>query len=621
LKSIEELQDWRNQLQQKYFKTIDKPVLIIGMGTCGIAAGAERVKEAIALEANKQNIDIVIETTSCMGMCYKEVNVEVIIPSYTSVVYSEVTPDRVNRILKEHVAQNQPIKEWVEFQIQQVNETSYTDIPFMEASDYYISQTREITIRCGRINPEKIEEYVATDGYVGLERVFNISSSEVIEQIKKSGLRGRGGGGFATGLKWEFTSKASGDKKYIVCNADEGDPGAFMDRSLLEGDPHAVLEGIIIAGYAIGASEGYIYVRAEYPLAIKRLQAAIKQAEEYGLLGNNILGSSFDFQIFIKVGAGAFVCGEETALLNSIEGKRGMPRIRPPFPAVKGLWQLPTNNNNVETYANVSLIFRKGVEWYASIGTAKSKGTKVFSLTGKINKTGLAEVPMGTSLRQIIYDIGGGIQDDAGFKAVQIGGPSGGCLPSEMLDLPVDYDSLVNVGAMMGSGGLVVMDKKTCMVDVAKFFLSFSQNESCGKCTPCREGTTRMLEILISITEGRGKIEDLDILERLSKVMKETALCGLGQTAPNPVLSTLKYFREEYVEHIENKHCSAGVCKELIQYKINSSQCIGCSACAKECPVGAINGKPKQTHEINPMLCIQCGICMETCKFEAVVRY
>ncbi|WP_339063040.1 hypothetical protein [Tepidibacillus marianensis] len=416
MKSIAELQDWRNQLQQKYSKSIEKPVLMVGMGTCGIAAGAEKVKKAIILEADKRKIDIIIETTSCMGMCFKEVNIEVVIPGYTRVVYSEMTPERVGRILEEHVKQNLAVKEWVEFQIQQANETPYADIPFMEASDYYLSQTREITARCGRINPEKIEEYVTTDGYIGLENVLRISPSEVIERVKSSGLRGRGGGGFPTGLKWQFTSNANGDMKYIVCNADEGDPGAFMDRSVLEGDPHAVLEGMTIAGYAIGASKGYIYVRAEYPLAIKRLQTAIRQAEENGLLGKNILVSSFNFRIYIKVGAGAFVCGEETALLNSIEGKRGMPRIRPPFPAVKGLWQLPTNNNNVETYANVSLIFRKGVEWYTSLGTDRSKGTKVFSLTGKINKTGLAEVPMGTTLRQIIYDIGGGIQHQGNSK-------------------------------------------------------------------------------------------------------------------------------------------------------------------------------------------------------------
>ena len=617
---MKDLKEWRKALYSKYYHLIDKPRITVGMGTCGIAAGADKVKETIEKEVGKRGLDVEVDFTSCIGMCYREVNVEVTLPNHSHVIYGDITPEKVERIIEEHVIDGKPIKDWAEFQIDDSNQDFYPLIPKMEQSDYYLQQTREVTMRCGRINPENIEEYLATGGYEGLEFVLQKAPLDIINQVKESGLRGRGGGGFPTGLKWQFTHDAKGDKKYIVCNADEGDPGAFMDRSILEGDPHAVLEGMMIAGYAIGADEGYIYVRAEYPLAIKRLKTAIKQAEENGFLGKNILDSGFDFQIHIKVGAGAFVCGEETALLNSIEGKRGMPRIRPPFPAVKGLWQAPTNNNNVETYANVALIFRKGVHWYTSIGTEKSRGTKVFSLTGKIAKTGLAEVPMGTTLREIIFDIGGGIQNNKKFKAVQIGGPSGGCLPEEKLDLPVDYDSLVQVGAMMGSGGLVVMDEGTCMVDVARYFLKFTQSESCGKCTPCREGTTRMLEILDNITKGKGKMEDIDTLERLAKVMKSTSLCGLGQTAPNPVLSTLRYFRHEYIAHIEEKRCPSGVCSALISYQIDAEKCIGCTACAKVCPVNAITGTVKQVHTINPDICIKCGACMEACRFDAVIR-
>lgn len=605
---------------KQYHHSLTKPRISVGMGTCGIAAGAEKVRQRLEGEIKNRGLDIVVETTSCIGMCYREVIVEVTLPGHSGVIYGDITPDKVDRILNEHIVNGSPVVEWTEFQLTEETHSYYEEIPNIEDSDYYINQIREVTDRCGRINPENIEEYLISDGYKGLENAISLTSQEVIDNIKKSGLRGRGGGGFPTGLKWQFTHDALGEKKYIICNADEGDPGAFMDRSVLEGDPHAVLEGMAIAGYAIGSEDGYIYVRAEYPLAIKRLRIAILQAEEKGLLGRNILGTDFSFNIHIKVGAGAFVCGEETALLNSIEGKRGMPRIRPPFPAIKGLWDSPTNNNNVETYANVSLILRKGVDWYTSIGTEKSKGTKVFSLTGKINNTGLAEVPMGTTLRKIIYDIGGGIQNNKKYKAVQIGGPSGGCLPEEKLDLPVDYDSLIEAGAMMGSGGLVVMDEDTCMVDVAKYFLSFSQSESCGKCTPCREGTTRMQEILTRITEGKGKMEDLDTLESLSRVMKSTSLCGLGQTASNPVLSTLRYFRDEYINHIENKRCTAKVCTELITYQVVTDKCIGCTKCARVCPVNAISGKVKEPHYINPDICIKCGACMEACKFDAIIK-
>ena len=446
-----------------------------------------------------------------------------------------------------------------------------------------------------------------------------MTPQQVVEEMKKTGLRGRGGGGFPTGMKWGFCQKSPGPKKYIICNADEGDPGAFMDRSLLEGDPHAILEGMCIGAYAIGADEGYIYCRAEYPLAIKRLRQAISQAEEAGLLGEHILGTDFNFRIHIKEGAGAFVCGEETALMQSIEGNRGMPRPRPPFPAVKGLWGKPSNINNVETFANIPYIFRVGAEEFAKLGTEKSKGTKVFALTGKINNTGLAEVPMGITMREIIFDIGGGIIGGKKFKAVQIGGPSGGCMPEELLDTPIDYDSLIAAGAMMGSGGLVVMDEDTCMVDVAKFFLNFTQSESCGKCTPCREGTKRMLELLEKITDGKGEDGDIDKLEKLAYSIKAGALCALGQTAPNPILSTLRYFRDEYEAHIKEKRCPAGVCKHLLNYKITDA-CKGCGLCARNCPANAISGQPKQVYSIDTAKCIKCGVCMEKCPFKAIVR-
>ncbi len=617
--NMRNLTEWRQKLKNKFGISQNETKINIGMGTCGIAAGAENVKSKLEQVIAKLNLNIKVGKTSCMGICYSEVNVEIELPEKPLVIYGRITEDKVERLIESHVVNNQPIIEWAVAQIPR-EYAPYANIPIFSEIEFNQKQVREITKRLGLINPESIEDYLITDGYIGLENTLQYTPEQIIEKTINSGLRGRGGGGFPTGLKWKYTKEAHGGKKYIICNADEGDPGAFMDRSLLEGDPHAIIEGMIIAGYAIGADEGYIYVRAEYPLAIKRLQIAIDQALAHGLLGENILNSNFSFYIHIKMGAGAFVCGEETALIQSIEGKRGMPRIKPPFPAERGLWGKPTSINNVETFANVSLIFRKSPEWYASIGTTKSKGTKVFSLTGKINKTGLAEVPMGTTLHDIIFEVGGGIQNNKNFKAVQIGGPSGGCLPKEMLHLPVDYDSLVSSGAMMGSGGLVIMDEETCMVDVAKFFLNFSQKESCGKCTPCREGTKRMYEILDRITKGEGKLEDLETLERLGKVMKTTSLCGLGQTAPNPVLSTLHYFRDEYIAHIVEKRCPAGTCTNLIKYTINPEKCIGCTACAKVCPVGAISGKVKHTHYIDPDICIKCGACIEACRFQAISK-
>jgi NADH-quinone oxidoreductase subunit F/NADP-reducing hydrogenase subunit HndC len=490
---------------------------------------------------------------------------------------------------------------------------NYDDIGF------YKKQRRYALVNCGRIDPESIEEYIESDGYEGLAKALTMKPEDVIEEIKASGLRGRGGGGFPTGLKWQFTHSAAGDKKYVICNADEGDPGAFMDRSVLEGDPHRVLEGMAICGYAIGADEGYIYCRAEYPLAVKRLGIAIKQAEDAGLLGGDIFSSGFGFTIHIKEGAGAFVCGEETALIASIEGRRGMPRPRPPFPANYGLWGRPTNINNVETFANVPSIIRGGASLFSSLGTEKSKGTKVFALTGKINNTGLAEVPMGIPLREIIYDIGEGIPNGRKFKAVQIGGPSGGCLPESMLDLPIDYESLIQAGAMMGSGGLVVMDDTTCMVDVARYFLNFTQSESCGKCTPCREGTKRMFEILNRICGGNGKEEDIALLEKLAKSVKAGSLCALGQTAPNPILSTLSFFRGEYDAHIKEHRCPAGVCSALISYVIGEN-CRGCGVCKKNCPTKAISGEVKNMHSIDKNLCVKCGVCETKCPFDAVKK-
>ena len=588
--------------------------ILICTGTGCTASGAKDVlaKFEQELKAKKLWDEVSVVETGCHGFCEAGPLV-IIYPEGT--FYTRVKVEDVAEIVDEHILKGRVVSRLL-FKEPMTSQKvpNYSDIAF------YKKQHRLVLGNCGHINPDSIEEYIGAEGYEGLAKaVLTMTPEQVVEEMKKTGLRGRGGGGFPTGMKWMFCAKSPGPKKYVICNADEGDPGAFMDRSLLEGDPHAILEGMAICAYAIGADEGYIYCRAEYPLAIKRLKQAITQAEEAGLLGKNIFGKDFSFTLHIKEGAGAFVCGEETALMASIEGGRGMPRPRPPFPAVKGLWEKPSNINNVETFANIPYIFRVGAEEYAKLGTEKSKGTKVFALTGKINNTGLAEVPMGITMREIIFDIGGGIMDGKKFKAVQIGGPSGGCIPEQLLDTPVDYDSLIAAGAMMGSGGLVVMDEGTCMVDVAKFFLNFTQSESCGKCTPCREGTKRMLEMLVDITEGRGKEGDIEKLERLAKSIKAGALCALGQTAPNPVLSTLRYFRDEYEAHIYEKRCPAGVCTAFIGYKI-IDKCVGCGLCKTVCPVNAISGETKGKHTIDPEKCIKCGACMVKCPFKAIIR-
>ena len=588
--------------------------VLVCTGTGCVASGSRQVIAKLNEELKAQGLDKEVKgvETGCQGFC--ELGPLVIIyPEGT--FYTHVHEEDVKEIVSEHLVKGRVVSRLLfkePLTAQRVPD--YADI------DFYKKQHRLVLKNCGHINPDSLEEYIGADGYEGLAKVLlTMTPEQVVEEMKKTGLRGRGGGGFPTGMKWGFCQKSPGPKKYIICNADEGDPGAFMDRSLLEGDPHAILEGMLIGAYAIGADEGYIYCRAEYPLAIKRLKTAIAQAEEAGLLGDNILGSNFSCHIHIKEGAGAFVCGEETALMASIEGRRGMPRPRPPFPAVKGLWGKPSNINNVETFANIPYIFRVGAEEYAKLGTEKSKGTKVFALTGKINNTGLAEVPMGITMREIIFDIGGGIIGGKKFKAVQIGGPSGGCMPESLLDTPIDYDSLIAAGAMMGSGGLVVMDEDTCMVDVAKFFLNFTQSESCGKCTPCREGTKRMLEILERITNGKGEEGDIEKLEKLATSIKAGALCALGQTAPNPILSTLRYFRDEYEAHIKEKRCPAGQCHHLLSYKITDA-CKGCSLCAKNCPVNAISGEPKKKFVIDQAKCIKCGACITKCPFKAIVR-
>jgi len=589
-------------------------VMVCG-GTGCTSSGSDNVAAAFVNEIKKAGLDkeVAVIRTGCFGLC--ELGpVVVIYPE--GVFYSKMKPEYVPEIVEEHLLKGRPVTKYL------FGETvTEKEIKPLEETTFYKKQMRVALRNCGIIDPEDIEEAIAMGAYEALGKVLTTMTPEqVIDEMKKSGLRGRGGGGFPTGLKWEFAYKQKETPKYVVCNADEGDPGAFMDRSIMEGDPHSVLEGMAIAGYAIGANHGVIYVRAEYPLAVKRLQIAIKQAREYGLLGDNIFGTDFSFDVEIRFGAGAFVCGEETALLNSVVGRRGEPRPRPPYPAVKGLWNKPTIINNVETFANVPVIISNGAEWFSSIGTEKSKGTKVFALTGKVNRTGLIEVPMGTTLREIIFDIGGGIPDGKRFKAVQIGGPSGGCIPEEHLDTVIDYDSLISLGAMMGSGGLVVMDEDTCMVNVAKFFLEFIVDESCGKCAPCRIGTKRMLEILDKITSGKGEPEDIDRLEKLATTIKDTALCGLGQTAPNAVLSTLRYFRNEYEAHINQKKVSCWCMPALLSYTIVADKCKGCGLCARNCPVNAISGELKQPHVINQEACIKCGTCFEKCPFGAIVK-
>jgi NADH-quinone oxidoreductase subunit F len=583
----------------------------VGTGTCGSAAGADRVlAEVRRLAATRPAGQVAVAETGCVGMCYAEVLVEVARDGHRY-LYSRVTPERVTRIFEEHVDKGEPVKEWLALEDMQTG-----------PEESFLKRQRHIVLRnCGRMDPSSIDEYLGRDGYKALEKVLRtMTPDQVIAGVTASGLRGRGGAGFSTGQKWRFARDSKGDQKYVICNADEGDPGAFMDRSVLEGDPHSVLEGMLICGFAIGASAGIIYCRAEYPKALVRLRAAIKQAEERGFMGDSVLGTGFGFHVKIKEGAGAFVCGEETALIASVEGRRGMPRIRPPFPAVKGLWGKPTNINNVETFANLPWIILNGPEAFAAMGTEKSKGSKVFAMAGKVKRTGLVEVPMGISIKEIVFDVCGGIEGGREFKAVQMGGPSGGCIPASLADTKIDYEQLSKTGAIMGSGGMIVMDDTTCMVEMARFFLEFTQNESCGKCVSCRIGTRRMLEALERIVDGKGEEKDLELLERLGQDVRATALCGLGQTAPNPVLTTLRYFRDEYEAHIREKRCPAHSCSKLVTYSVIPEKCSGCQLCLKDCSTGAITGGKKIVHVIDTAKCNKCGKCFTICNLGAIQR-
>jgi NADH-quinone oxidoreductase subunit F len=603
----------------KALQSSKKPLLLVGAGTCGAAAGAMSVLQALKDEMVRQNVEAIIISVGCMGLCFAEPMIGIIKPGRPQIIYGDLTPEKAVQIVNDYLVNDNPRSDLA---MGYVGEGTVDSIPYLYDLSVLKPQIRLVLHNCGFIDPENINHYIANGGYSGLVRALTMTPEAIIEEVKKAGLRGRGGAGFPTGQKWDFCRKAPGKDKYIICNADEGDPGAFMNRSLLEGDPHSVLEGMAIGAYTIGANHGYIYCRAEYPLALERLRLAIRQMEEYGLIGNNILGSGFDFHIKIKEGAGAFVCGEETALMASIEGKRGMPRSRPPFPAISGLWGKPTNINNVETWANTARILQKGSDWYAGYGAEKSRGTKTFALVGKVERTGLIEVPLGITLRQIIYDIGGGILKGKGFKAVQTGGPSGGCLPASMLDSPVDYESLAAAGSIIGSGGMIVADENTCMVDLTRYFLTFTQAESCGKCPPCRVGTRQMLGILTRITQGEGRPGDIEQLERIAMTVKQGSLCGLGQTAPNPVLTTLRYFRNEYEAHINEKRCPSLSCKSLISFYILPDKCQGCMLCMRNCPTQAIAGGKRLVHVIDQNKCIKCGTCVDVCppKFNAIIK-
>ena len=589
-------------------------VLVCG-GTGCTSSNSQAIIEALETQIAEKGLseEIKVIRTGCFGLCALG-PIMIVYPEGS--FYSQVKVEDIPEIVEEHI-----LKGIIVTRLLYDETVTETEVKSLNDTTFYAKQQRVALRNCGVIDPENIDEYIAYDGYQALAKCLTeYTPEQVIQVVKDSGLRGRGGGGFPTGLKWSFTAANQADQKYVVCNADEGDPGAFMDRSVLEGDPHCIIEAMAICGYATGATEGYVYVRAEYPIAVARLQIAIDQAKEYGLLGKNIFDSGFDFDLHIRLGAGAFVCGEETALMTSIEGNRGEPRPRPPYPAVKGLFGKPTTENNVETFANIPQIILKGADWFASMGTEKSKGTKVFALGGKINNTGLVEVPMGTTLREVIDEIGGGIPNGKKFKAAQTGGPSGGCIPASLMDTPIDYDNLTAIGCMMGSGGLIVMDEDNCMVDIAKFFLDFTVDESCGKCTPCRIGTKRLREMLEKITDGKATLKDLDELEELCYYIKENSLCGLGQTAPNPVLATLKFFRDEYIAHVVDKTCPAGVCKKLVKYEIVADACKGCTLCARKCPVGAISGTVKNPHEIDANKCIKCGVCIDSCKFGAIIK-